>query len=183
MQINSYVNEIDTQYAKALLELCIENKQNPKQILDILQTLASAFEDNKDIYKVLTHPNITILEKHQIIDNIVEEKLVKNFLFVLLDNKRFNELSLICIAMKQMIDDKDNVKKIEIVTRYELTSKQKQEIVTKLSEHYHKVIDATFSIDKGFIGGIVIKTRDEVIDQTLLHNMLNLKDELKGEVR
>ena len=183
MQESNRINEVDLQYAKTLIELGTEKNIDHREILEMLEVVNKAFLENSDIYKILNHPNIKNTEKQKIIANIVNEELIKNFLFVLIDNKRLSELPNICNALRQMVDDLNNIKRIEVISSYQLTLEKQNEIIKKLSTYYQKDVEVKFTIDEKIIAGIIIKTRDEIINQSLLQNILNLKNELKGEVR
>ena len=53
MQESNRINEVDLQYAKALIELGTEKNIDHREILEMLEVVNKAFLENSDIYKIL----------------------------------------------------------------------------------------------------------------------------------
>ena len=82
------ITSVSLQYAKALFDLGNE-KHLENEYYDYLQMVCNILNENKDIWKVLSHPLIKLEERKHILktsfqDSVNEEFL--HFLFVLIDN-------------------------------------------------------------------------------------------------
>ena len=96
------ITSVSLQYAKALFDLGNE-KHLENEYYDYLQMVCNILNENKDIWKVLSHPLIKLEERKHILktsfqDSVNEEFL--HFLFVLIDNFRLEEISDIHLNKK-----------------------------------------------------------------------------------
>ena len=101
---------VGIQYANALFEIAKEENQ-VKEYREELNVSKEVLIDNKNVYKTLIHPKVTIEERKEIINNTFKEYVAKNFLhflYVLIDNNRLSDLPDIVDAFEKLYQDSEN---------------------------------------------------------------------------
>lgn len=113
---------VGIQYANALFEIAKEENQ-VKEYREELNVAKEVLIDNKNVYKTLIHPKVTIEERKEIINNTFKEYVAKNFLhflYVLIDNNRLSDLPDIVDAFENFI----KIVKIIALLQFMLNTRQ-----------------------------------------------------------
>lgn len=175
------ITEVSIQYANALFELASEEEK--QEFLNNLEVVTQAIIQDEEVFKVFEHPQIASSKKKEIIINVFKNKvsdIFTNFLLVIIDHKRINELSNIKDAYKLILNNYLKVLDATVYSKYPLTDIQKNNLTQTLKEHYQKDIRINEIIDDSLLAGIKVVVGNEVIDGTALTKMNKLKDMLKG---
>ena len=111
------------------------------------------------------------------IDEIFSDSIqenVKNFLKVIIEKKRFNELNGIIASFTKKLDEINSIKRVEVTSAIEMDENIKQRILEKLQLKLHQNVIAEWKIDTDIIGGLIVKIDDDVIDSSLRCKLENL---------
>lgn len=160
-------------YANSL----IEADNNYEQILKDLQAVSETVQESKDFAEIMSNPTIAIQTKNEIIDEIFKNKInnkVINFIKILADKKRFDELNAVIKAYINKVDEINNIKRVEVISAVELSSNQKEKTIEKLQTKLQKSVLVNWTQNKDIIGGLVIKIDDDVIDNSLKNKLEKL---------
>lgn len=173
------LDHISSQYAKALFELSSDKYE---LILEQLEIINKIILENEDLRKFLEHPKITIEEKKEVFQKSLVnfEEVVVNFIYVLIDNKRINLLDSIIKLYKELYNEANNIMEFELVSSTPLLDGDIQEIKDILKVKYNKNIIVNVSVSPDFLGGVVVKYKDQVIDDSVLTRIKNIRDFLKN---
>ena len=172
-------NAVSLQYANSLFDLSIDLEKD----LSDLEVIKSCISDSTELVKVLMHPSISKEEKKEIFKNLFENKVANYllyFLYVLIDNERILELSNIYESFQMLVDEKYNMLRCHVISKHELTSNIKEDLIRYLENKYQMKILLTEQIDDTLIGGIKVMIRNEVIDYTFNYQLENMKNIIKG---
>lgn len=175
------ITTIGLQYAKALFDLATDNNLE-QSYFDNLVTLNDIIKSNPDIDKTFKHPSISNDDKKQILNNVLSEKVTNDFLhflFVLIDNMRFDALEDIIDSYKSYLNEFNKECNAEVFTKYKLDDTEVNNLVKVLEKHFNKKVNLEQTIDENLIGGIVVKVDGVIIDGSIINQMLSLKNELK----
>lgn len=160
-------------YANSL----IEADNNYEQILKDLQAVSETVQESKDFAEIISNPTIAIQTKNEIIDEIFKNKInnkVINFIKILADKKRFDELNAVIKAYINKVDEINNIKRVEVISAVELSPNQKEKTIEKLQTKLQKSVLVNWTQNKDIIGGLVIKIDDDVIDNSLKNKLEKL---------
>lgn len=164
-------------YADALVKLGQDNVVSYDDILNNLEIIQEICNKSNDLTAVLENPAISQDTKISIIDEIfskyVNEK-IRDFLKILIEKKRFNELDGIIAAYQEELDKINNLQRVEVISAIELDDNSKQKIIDKLQNRLQKNVIAQWQTDEEIIGGLVVKINDDVIDSSLKNKLENL---------
>jgi len=174
------ISQVANRYAEALFQLAEEENQL-SEIYSEIEDLNKLILDNKNLYDVLRSPFIGKDEKLDIADKLFTDKLsrdVRNFLMVLIENRRTTELDPIVKSYKIMLDTKNNVAEGKVITAIALSPDKLAELESKLSAKYNKTIKLTNEIDESILGGALVKIGNEEIDGSIKTRLDGIKDTL-----
>ncbi|MDP3740877.1 MAG: ATP synthase F1 subunit delta [bacterium] len=105
-----------------------------------------------------------------------QDRILDNFVKLLKENR---DLEMIDEIEKEFLDyDRSvhGVKIAQVSTARELSEAEESRIVDELNEHVAAKVELKKKIDKGLIGGVLIKIDDELIDGTVKGNLRDLKN-------
>lgn len=166
------ISTISKTYAKALLE--IGNKNQLKQELD---EIINVINSSSDLKIVMANSSISISKKLEILDSIFSSKIspkLLNFLKILVEKNRFNELEAIFEAYNEMLEELSNTKTVEITSPIELNFENKSNVLFKLEHKLGCEIKPVWKIDNSLIAGLTFKIDDCIIDTSIRAKLENL---------
>ena len=92
--IETKVNDVSNEYSIALFDLAKEHNEI-ELVYENLKTLVNSIKENNEFLKVMSSYELTNNDKKKIIKDILnldEENYFLYFLYVLIDNNRFDQL-------------------------------------------------------------------------------------------
>lgn len=175
MVVNSKQIKIAKRYALALSSLT-----NNNELLQELETVATTLNDSKDLHNFLLNPIITISDKKEILSKVFSDfsENLKNFLNILVEKNRFEYFNSILEELKSIIDESNNVKRVEIISAVDLYEEEKSRLIDTLQRKLNSTVSAQYSIDESILAGLIIKIGDKVIDNSLKTRFVGLKKQL-----
>jgi F-type H+-transporting ATPase subunit delta len=170
-------------YAKALVEIGEQRKALEKYGKD-LAGIVGLVETSKDFREVLLNPVFTKADKKRITASIIDklgcDPIVRNFLNILIDRKRVDQLAGIEKAYRGKVDDIKGIQRGEVVSADKLSDDELGKIRRALSKLSGKEVVLTTKVNPELIGGIYAKVGDRVLDGTIRTQLNQLKESLKG---
>lgn len=178
--INNTENHISTSaknYADSLIQVCKDGAITFETVSKDLNTVKEIISESDELVKVMENPAIANNTKNEIIDSVfpnqISDKII-NFLKILIDKKRFNELTQIIQAYNNEVDIINNIKRVEVYSAVEVSEDRKQRLIDKLQNKLKKNVIVNWNINNDIIGGLVIKIDDDIIDNSLKNKLENL---------
>ena len=160
---------IGIEYAKSLMEI----HPDINLCMDEFNAFNSVYDE---LCPIMRSPGISIDEKHQIIDKAFKSftKEFIYFLYVVIDNNRFQYLDEIFKEFKKLYDLKNNMTTCDVYTSNKLDNKEKQSIIKYLEKELNKKVVLNEIIDKN-IAGIKIIADGKTIDYSLENRINNMR--------
>lgn len=169
---------IAQRYAESLIEFGRDGKLSYMSISTDLANVLTIISHSKDLFEALTNPLVTVADKEAIVDKVFEQDvdvLVKNFLKLLVEKNRFNLIYDIVKVYNSLLDDINEVARVEVVSAVELNDMEKNSIQDKLAEKLNKQISIKYKIDESIIAGLIFKMGDDIIDMSVAHKLEDYK--------
>jgi F-type H+-transporting ATPase subunit delta len=170
-------------YAKALVDIGQEQNSLDKYGRD-LTNIVDLMEASRDFREVLVSPVFTKDDKKRIAGEILQktdtDRMVANFVNLLIDRKRIDQLPGIEQAFREKVDDIRGVTRGEVTSAESLTDEELAKVTDVLSGISGKQVRITTNVDASLIGGLVAKVGDMVFDGTIRTQLNQLKESLKG---
>jgi F-type H+-transporting ATPase subunit delta len=108
-------------------------------------------------------------------------KIVRNFLFVVMDHQRAHALPEIIAAFQEVIRQRQGITEAQISSAVELSKAQKAEMEFTLEKLTGKRVEAKFSLAPELLGGAVVRVGDTVYDGSLRSRLNELRARLTSE--
>jgi len=168
-------------YSQALFEVGKEDSKLD-EYLEEIKFIGDVCSEHKDFFELLKTPKISISEKKDVFEETFEGKIskeVNNFLKILLDKRRINNIYEITKEYEKLVDNYNGVVKADAYTTTPLEEETLKSLEEKLSKTTNKNVKLTNKIDETLIGGVKIVLGDKVIDGTLKKKLTNIESSLK----
>ncbi len=170
-------------YAKALFAVGKEEGRFG-EYNDALQGVAALYTTHPQVVDALTNPLYPLDIRQKVMAGMVAsmgvEKVMANFLNLLVEKKRAIILPEIAEEFQAMVDNEKNVSHGTVVSAIELSVELKGKVRAALEKLTGKKVELTTSVDPSIIGGIIAKVGDLELDGSIRTQLASLKDSIKG---
>ena len=166
-------------YAKALLELSIENSNLDEVSSDMRRIVESSNETNN--FKVfLSSPVIKSDKKIKVLKVLFVgfEKLTSSFIDLITKNKREYHLVEIAEAYLYLLKKHQQIVPVSITSARKLEKETLNQILDKMKSHVEGDFEVTEEVDESLIGGFIVRMDDKQIDASVLTQLNRMKQEL-----
>ena len=172
------------QYANALADIALaQGAADPA--LNQLGDFGGAYAESPELRNFLSSPAVSREAKHGVIEALAARlgasKIIRNFLFVIVDHGRTHSLPEIIAAFQEVLRQRRGVAEAEIFTAIELSAAQKAEFAFTLERLTGKRVEANYSLEPALLGGAVVRIGDAIYDGSLRHRLHEMRARLSAE--
>ena len=166
-------------YAKALLELSVEN-DNLEDVSTDMKRVVESSDETPDFKVFLNSPVIKSDKKIAIMKVLFVgfEQLTFSFIELITKNKREYLLVEIAESFLLLLKKHQNIVPVSIRSAHKLEKTTLDEILSKLKSKVDGDIEVTEEVDKSLIGGFIVRMDDKQIDASVLNQLKRMKQEL-----
>ncbi len=171
------VNLLAKRYAQALFDLSLENKIEEKVAAD-MRLVGRVLAENRELRRIMANPVLQGSKKVKILNRLFGEKLSElslRFFSLIIRKGREVYLESICLAFDDIYKDYKNVVGAELITTTKSDDKIKKLVVDKLKAITDKDIELKEIVDKGIIGGFVVRLEDYQYDASVTTQLRRLR--------
>jgi len=136
---------------------------------DALQFLDAVAQD-PEMTAIVSNPRIASDRILQLLLDICQDQLndeVKNLLKLLMQNGKLRLLPNISALYEEYKANDEGYVNVDLYSAYALTKAEQNKYVAMLEKQLNKKVNATVTIDKTLIGGILAKAGDKVLDGSI----------------
>jgi F-type H+-transporting ATPase subunit delta len=133
---------------------------------EAILSLAEAV-NHPEVQAIINSPRVAQADIESLMDGLLGAKAVvqlRNFVRVLAENKRMQILPEIASLYEALRADAEKTALVEVDSAFELSDKQQENIISSLKKRLGRDIKLVCKINKDLLGGVVIRTGDQVID-------------------
>jgi F-type H+-transporting ATPase subunit delta len=173
---------IAKRYAKALFNLAQEDGKVEQygQELDGFVRLSGELPDLANAIQNPLYPEAARKSVfHSVADQVGLSPILKNFINLLIEKKRVQNVGEMAEYYHKLIDEYANVARAQITAATGLDEDVIREIAQTLEKMTGKHVVVEFQQDAGLIGGVVAKIGDMVLDGSVKRQLLNFKETMK----
>ena len=172
------------QYANALADIALAQGA-AAPVVQQLSDFTEAFAESAELRNFLASPAVSKESKRGVAERISARlgasKIVRNFLFVIIDHQRSHELPAILQGFKSVLRERQGFAEAEVFSATALNDAQKKELTQTLEKATGKKIDLKFSLDASLLGGALVRVGDTIYDGSLRNRLNNLRERLTAE--
>jgi F-type H+-transporting ATPase subunit delta len=169
------------QYANALADIALaQGAAEPaaKQLADF----GAAYAESAELRNFLASPAVGREAKHGVIEKILARlgasKIIRNFLFVIVDHRRTAIVPEIVERFQEVIRQRQGIAEAEVRSAVELNAAQKAELAGMLARLTGKRVETRYALDAALLGGAVVRIGDTVYDGSLRHRLDEMRTRL-----
>jgi F-type H+-transporting ATPase subunit delta len=175
---------IAERYASALADVALEQKKS-EPVASQLAAFVELFESSTELRTFLASPAVAREHKHAVIEKLATrlgaEVALKNFLFVLVDNRRTGELAHIARAFTAVLQRRMGVTEARVLSARALGEREKSELIQALERLTGQRIVAKYGEDPELIAGAVVSIGSTVYDGSVRAQLDRLRARLASE--
>ena len=172
------------QYANALADIVLQlDAAEParKQLVDF----EAAYAESSELRNFMASPAVSREAKHGVVEKLVARlgasRIIRNFLFVVVDNQRTHLLPEIVASFEQVLRQRQGVAEAEVSSAVPLNDNQKTTLLRNLERVTGKKIQANYSLDPRLLGGAVVRIGDTIYDGSVRNQLDRLRERLVAE--
>lgn len=175
------VTALTRRYAKALVELGVENKAVDSYGEELARVQA-VFADEKLLTQFLDSPTLELDKKAAMLADVasalkLSEEMTK-FLGLLLSKDRLRYLAQIEEMYRSLADELSGTLRARIVAAEALTDAQQQEIGSSLEKQTGKKVALTVNVDPALIGGVQTEIGGRLFDGSVKTQLKRIEESL-----
>jgi F-type H+-transporting ATPase subunit delta len=171
-------------YASALVDVALENKQADR-VKEELAGFATMVRESPELHAFLSNPSIARASKHAAIEQLVARmgasRTLRNYLFVIVDQRRAGMLPEIEQAFSALLDARQGVMQATVTSAADLTEGERAELDAALEKLTGKIVQAQFNTDPALIGGAVVKIGSTIYDGSVRAQLDRLRARMISE--
>ena len=171
-------------YANALADIALaQGAATP--VMQQLGDFAAAYGSSPELRNFLASPAVSKTEKRGVAEKISSRlgasKIVRNFLFVVIDHQRTQQLPEIFRSFLEVVRERQGIAEAEVFSPAALNDAQKKEMTQALEQLTGKKVEAKFSLDATLLGGALVRVGDTIYDGSLRNRLDDLRERLAAE--
>ena len=161
---------VSYRYARALADAVLDPRSGmtAEKAKSELRSIDELVQSSHELQNALLSPAVTPPRKRAVIARFAAElaltKIVRNFLYVLIDRRRIGLLHDIREAFEAEIDERSGIVRAQVTSAAPLSDPERAQMQTTLSQLTGKQVRAEFSTDQDLIGGVVAKIGSTIYD-------------------
>lgn len=178
------MTEAASVYGEALYALAKdENKSDV--MLKQLKALDESFAAEPDFLRLLSAPNLSKIERKEILDTCFRgkaEPYLLNFLKILMEKGYIRQFSSCVQVFREHYNEDHGIMPVSVVTAVPMSDRQKEKLAAKLAGITGKQIELTNTIDPACIGGVRLDYDGKRVDDTIIHRLDAVSSMLKNTI-
>ena len=163
-------------YGDALFETAVE-EDRVDDFFEETEGIRRVLEENEELSRLMSHPQVVKEEKMQLIENIFKGKVsdeIVGLLELLVEKDHFGKTKDVLVYFRDEVKEYKKIGTVHVTSAMELSKEQK-----KLLETTNYVsFEMHYEVDTALIGGMVIRMGDRVVDSSIRTKLYNLSKEL-----
>jgi F-type H+-transporting ATPase subunit delta len=169
-------------YARALLDVILNERGNPEQAERELTQFADLISGNRELQSVLINPAVPVTGKRGVMKELTSRVTlstpVAKLLLLLADRDRLALLPDLLAVYRERLMDHQNVVRAEVTTAMPLGEAHVAQLQTKLAEVTGRRVTMTTKVDPDIIGGVVARVGSTVYDGSVATQLETVKRKL-----
>ncbi len=172
-----------TRYAGALIDLAEKGKSVQKVQKDF-QDIEAMIADTPELGEVISSPLVSQAKQEKIISDIASkaklQKITKNFLGVLVENRRLNILVGVIRAYNKIVSLRSGEVTVQVQTAQKMTVTQEKALNKKISSAIGSNVLVEAVVVPEILGGMIVTVGSYMVDDSVRRKLERLGASLKN---
>jgi len=171
-------------YADALADVAVAQK-TASEVNREFSAFMALLRESPELKLVLGSPAVARANKHSVVEALVERmgasRTLRNFLFVVIDQRRVALLPEIQIAFEQQLDERQGITRAEVASARELSDAEKARLRATLERLSGRRVEAQYRLDPKLIAGAVVRVGSTIYDGSVRTQLDRLRARLASQ--
>lgn len=167
-------------YATALY-MAASSQGESDSLLGELSEFRKVIEGNPRVFQLFSSPVIGRDEKSRLVKTVFQghtSVLLSNFLMVLNERDRLDLIGAIIGEYVELDQDRKNQIRVHVTTAVPVSSSQEGVISAEVEKKIGKKPVLEFKVDPAILGGLIIRAKDWLWDDSLQNRLITLRNQL-----
>ena len=178
------MTEAASVYGEALYALAKDENKSDMMLMQ-LKTLDECFAAEPDFLRLLSAPNLSKVERKEILDTCFKDKAdqyLLNFLKILMEKGYIRQFGECVQVFRERYNEDHGIMAVSAVTAVPMSDSQKEKLSAKLAAITGKQIELINTIDPACIGGVRLDYDGKRVDDTIIHRLDAVSSMLKNTI-
>ncbi|MEX0942897.1 MAG: F0F1 ATP synthase subunit delta [Pseudomonadales bacterium] len=156
-------------YARAAFSYALSESDGLAKWSRMLALLGAAVAADV-VRRALENPRLTTVQEAKLLTDIVADDLDdagRNFVSILADHGRLASLPRISELYEQFKAQYEKTLDVDLTSAFEVDPADEDKLAQALKRRLQKEVKITTRVDRGLLGGVIIRTEDTVIDNSV----------------
>ena len=175
---------VHSRYARAFVDVVFDKKLDAVKTEEELRTIAQMVVETHALRTVWESPSVPAEQKRAVLDQIVQRigasKMTRNFVALLIDNRRIAAIPEIARQFQEAMNDRLGIADAEVTTARELSPEEKQKLEQQVAAITGKKVRAHYAQNAKVLGGAVVKVGSTIYDGSVKGQLERLKEQLSA---
>lgn len=175
---------VNSRYARAFVDVVFDKKLDAVKTEDELRSFAAMVSETHALRTVWESPSVPADQKRKVLDHIIKQmgasQMTRNFIAVLIDNRRIAALPEIARQFQEEMNARLGIADAEVTSARELAAEEKQRLEQQISAITGKKVRAQYKHDPKVLGGAVVKVGSTIYDGSVKGQLQRLKEALSS---
>jgi F-type H+-transporting ATPase subunit delta len=173
---------LSLRYAHAFASVAASSHLDTAAAQQQLNDFSGTLAGSRELREVLMNPSIANEQKLKVLDAISARigmfPQVRNFIAVIMNHQRLDELNEILAEYHAMADEQSGVAEAEITSAHPLNDQDRAELEAQVTKLAGGRVRATYRQDATLLGGAVVRIGSTIYDGSIRAQLQQLKQKL-----
>jgi F-type H+-transporting ATPase subunit delta len=169
-------------YARALADVVVDRGLDASRISAQLESVGNVLSESSQLRTVWDTPAVSNEQKLKLLDAIAKKialsREIRNFIAVLISNRRIHAFTEIARQAIEQINDRLGLAEADIVSTRELGAEEKRKLESQVAKVTGKKLRVRYSLDQKLMGGVVVKVGSTIYDGSVLGQLQRVREQL-----
>jgi F-type H+-transporting ATPase subunit delta len=173
---------LSLRYAHAFASVAASSHLDTAAAQQQLNDFSGTLAGSRELREVLVNPSIANEQKLKVLDAISARigmfPQVRNFIAVIMNHQRLDELNEILAEYHAVADEQSGVAEAEITSAHPLNDQDRAELEAQVTKLAGGRVRATYRQDATLLGGAVVRIGSTIYDGSIRAQLQQLKQKL-----
>lgn len=176
-----------SRYAGALVDSVLNpaNGLTAEDALGQLRNFEEVLQSSPELRNILFSPAVPAVRKRAVVRQLADmqqlHRLIRNFLFILVDRRRLSLLGEARQAFEAILDERLGIVRAHVSSAASLTQEQEEALAREFMRLTGKKVRVDFRVDSALIGGVTAKIGSTVYDGSVRAQLDALRSRLVAQ--
>jgi len=162
-----------------------ESRIEAPQALDQLRGFSELLAASGELRSVLLSPAVPVARKRAVVGKLGEQigihRVIRNFLYVVMDHRRVGVFGEIVAAFETVIDERMGRVRALVTAAAPLSEPEQQALGAELERTTRKQVRCEFEVEPGLLGGVSVRIGSTIYDGSVRGQLAALRQRLAME--